>query len=84
MAVEDKQLAMHARHALARSPLDISELVISCSKGMVELNGKVKRPRSASGGGEISVEKEFRRMIDMARAVHGVKEVFYERVRIMD
>ena len=83
MAVEDKMLAVRARHAIAKSHLDISELTISASKGMIELNGKVKAPRKSEGG-EISVAKEFRRVIDMVRAVHGVKEVFHERVRIID
>lgn len=82
MATEDKQLAMHVRHALARSPLDISELTITSSRGIVELNGKVKKPRSMDA--DISAQKEFRRAVDLARAVHGVKEVVSERVKIVD
>lgn len=83
MSVEDKQLSIRARHAIARSPLDISELTIACSRGMIELNGKVKRP-SKSEGGEFSVLKEFRRAVELVRAVPGVKNVVAERVRIMD
>ena len=83
MSVEDKMLAVRARHAIAKSTLDISELTISCSRGMVELNGKVKAPRSVDGNA-LPVAKEFRRVIDMVRAVHGVKEVYHERVRIID
>lgn len=82
MSVEDKQLAIRARHAIARSPMDISELSITSSRGMIELNGKVKK--LGKGAGEISLEKEFRRAVDMVRAVPGVKDVVSERVRVVD
>lgn len=83
MATEDKMLAIKARHACARTNLDISELIITSSRGMVELNGKVKA-RGKGGEGETSVPKEFRRMVDVVRAVPGVKDVLYERVRVLD
>ncbi len=82
MSVEDKQLSIRARHAIARAPIDISELTISASRGMIELNGKVKKPPRS--GDEISLLKEFRRAVDMIRAVPGVKDVVSERVRVMD
>jgi len=82
MSVEDKQLSIRARHAIARAPIDISELTISCTRGMIELNGKVKTPPKS--GGEISLLKEFRRGVDLIRSVPGVKDVVSERVRVME
>ena len=82
MSVEDKQLSIRARHAMARLPMDISELIITSSRGMIEMNGKVKK--LSKGGGEISLEKEFRRGVDVVRSLPGVKEVISERVRVLD
>jgi osmotically-inducible protein OsmY len=47
------------------------------------MNGKVKKLSKGSGG-EISLEKEFRRAVDVARLVPGVKDVVAERVRVQD
>jgi hypothetical protein len=82
MPVEDKMIAMHARHAIAKTPVDISELVVSCCRGVVEFNGKVKKPRNFNG--QINMRQEFRAMIDQARSAHGVKDVIAERVEIVE
>jgi len=82
MSVEDKQLAIRARHAMARLPIDISEVIITASRGMVEINGKVKK--LTKGGGEISLRKEFLRGVEVVRTIPGVKNVVAERVYIMD
>lgn len=82
MSVEDKMLSIKARHAMARMPIDISELIITSTRGMIELNGKVKK--LSKNGGEISLLKEFRRGVDAVRAVPGVKDVVSERVRVVD
>ena len=82
MPVEDKMLAMQARHAVAKSSLDISELSISCCRGVIELNGKIKRPRNFVG--EIDMTQEFRALLNHVRATHGVKDVVAERVLILD
>ncbi len=83
MSVEDKMLSIKVRHAVARSAIDISELIVTSSRGMVEMNGKVKK-LGKNAGGEISLEKEFRRAVDVARGVPGVKDIVAERVRIQD
>jgi len=82
MPVEDKLIAMHARHAIAKTPIDISQLVISCCKGVVELNGKVKKPRNFAG--DLNLRAEFRTLCDLVRSAHGVKDVMYERVEIVE
>ena len=79
---EDKQTAMHARHSIAKTPADISELNISCAKGVVELSGKLKRPRGFVGN--FSVRKEFEIMQVSIRLVHGVKDVVADRVELLD
>jgi hypothetical protein len=82
MPVEDKLIAMHARHAIARTPADISELVISCCRGVVELNGKVKKPRNYTG--QIDLHREFKAMVTHARMAHGVKDVVADRVQLVE
>ena len=82
MPVEDKMIAMHARHAVAKTPLDISELVITCYRGCIELNGKIKRPRSFVG--DFNVRKEFECLKTLIRQTHGVKDVIADRVQIVD
>ena len=82
MGIEDKMLASKARHAIARTPLDISELMITCSRGIVELNGKVKRPRQDAG--TTNVRKELRVLTEIVRNTPGVKGVTADRVQIMD
>ena len=82
MPVEDKLIAMHARHAIAKTPLDISELSITCYRGTIEMSGKVKRPRNFAGN--FNVKKEFDVMRQLIRTAHGVKDVIYDRVQIID
>jgi len=82
--VEDKVTAMHARHAIAKTPLDISELVVSCNKGVIDLTGRVKRPRNYSSPQGIDVRKEFHVLIDTIRISRGVKDVINNRVEVID
>ncbi|MBV9867185.1 MAG: hypothetical protein JO316_17655 [Abitibacteriaceae bacterium] len=82
MPVEDKLIAMHARHAIAKTPLDISELSINCYRGCVELSGVIKRPRNFQGN--FNVRKEFDNLKMLVRTAHGVKDVIAERVQVME
>lgn len=80
--IEDKLIAMHARHAIARTPLDISELVIACNKGVLEMYGKVKRPRNFAG--EFDLKKEVFTLKQMARNTHGAKDLISDRLQIIE
>lgn len=82
MPIEDKMIAMHARHAIARSMADISELNISCCRGVVELNGKIRRPRNYTG--EVNMTKEFHSLINHVRGAQGVKDVIADRVQVIE
>ena len=82
--VEDKVTAMHARHAIAKTPLDISELVVSCNKGVIDLTGKVKRPRNYASTHGMDVRKELEIMTQVIRSSRGVKDVIHNRVQIID
>lgn len=82
VSVEDKTIAMSARRAVAKSSLDITQLQISCARGVIELTGQVKAPRGYSG--EYSIRKEFQALITMLQGVRGVREVYGNRVRIFD
>lgn len=78
---ECNSTARLARHAIAKSPLDISELNISCGQaGVVELTGAVKIPRGYQG--EINVRKEYEAIKNMIRTSRGVREVYGDRVRL--
>ena len=82
--VEDKVIAMHARHSIAKTPLDISELVLSCNKGVIDLTGKVKRPRNYANPQSMDVRKELEIMTQLIRSSRGVKDVINTRVQIID
>jgi hypothetical protein len=82
--VEDKVTAMHARHAIAKTPLDISELVVSCNKGVIDLTGKVKRPRNCASTQGMDVRKELQILAELIRASRGVKDVISNRVEIIE
>ena len=79
---EDKQVAASARRALAKTQLDITQLNISCVRGMIDLTGTVRAPRNYAG--DFSVRKEFQLLITVLRNVRGVKDVHGDRVRIFD
>ena len=76
-----KAIAMHARHMIAKSPLDISQLNISCHGSAVELTGIVKPPRGAP---PMNVRKEFEILLDLIRSTRGVKEIQASRVKLAD
>ncbi len=73
---------MHARHAIARTPADISELIISCNRGSIELCGKLKKPRGYAG--EMNLRKELDIIKEQIRHVHGVKDLVADRLTILD
>lgn len=77
---ENNFVARLARHAIAKSPLDISELNISCIGGQIQLTGKVKAPRGYTS--DMSVRKEFENLQNMIRASRGVKDVSGDRVQM--
>ena len=83
MPGEDRFIAMHARHACARTPLDISEMVVTCSRGCVELYGKVKRPRGAVGSA-LDMRKELTNLTNLVRGTHGVKDVILTRLQVIE
>jgi hypothetical protein len=82
VSAEDKVIAGNCRRALAKSNLDISQLQISCAKGVIDLNGTIKAPRGASG--ELNIRKEFQTLVQTLRNVRGVREVYHDRVRFFE
>ncbi len=77
---ENNTIAKLARHAIAKSSLDISELTISCSAGgQIDLSGKVKVPRGYVG--DMSVRKEFDNLQNLIRNSRGVRDVNGDRVQ---
>lgn len=76
---ECNSVARLARHAIARTPFDISELNIHCMQGgQIELTGKVKIPRGHIG--DFNVRKEFETLQNAIRSSRGVREVFAQKV----
>jgi hypothetical protein len=76
---ECNAVARLARHAIAKTTLDISELNISCGQGgQVELTGKIKLPRGHVG--DINVKKEFEVLVNAIRSSRGVRDVYATRV----
>jgi hypothetical protein len=79
---EDRMLSKAARSAIAKSPLDISELNIECHGGFIELGGKVRQPRGHQG--HMDVRKEFKVLLTIINSVRGIKGCYGERVAIID
>ncbi len=79
---EDRALAKAARGTIARTSLDITQLNISCRAGIIELDGKVRAPRG--GVGTVNVRKEFQIIKTQIHAMRGVREVYGDRVAILD
>lgn len=79
---EDRALAKTARSAIARTNLDISQLNISCRGGIIELDGKVRAPRG--GAGSMNVRKEFQIIKTQIHSMRGVREVYGDRVAIIE
>ncbi|HVF10430.1 MAG TPA: BON domain-containing protein [Abditibacteriaceae bacterium] len=77
---EDRALARSARQALAKSPLDINELIVSCHDGVIMLTGKVRQARGTQG---TSLQKELEVMKAMIRSTRGVKDVIADRVQMI-
>ncbi len=79
---EDRALAKTARAAIARTSLDITQLNIACRGGNIEMDGKVRAPRGAAGS--VNVRKEFQIIKTQIHSVRGVREVYGERVSIIE
>lgn len=79
---EDRALAKMARAAIARTALDISQLNIACRGGIIEMDGKVRAPRG--GAGSVNVRKEFQIIKTQIHSLRGVREVYGERVAILE
>ena len=79
---EDRALAKTARAAIARTSLDITQLNIACRGGIIEMDGKVRAPRG--GAGSINVRREFQIIKTQIHAVRGVREVYGDRVAILE
>jgi hypothetical protein len=79
---EDRAMSVTLRRVVAKSNLDISQLNISFSRGVVELTGTVKLPKGMEGIAE--PRKEFALLKQQIGATRGVREVYGERVRIFD
>jgi len=84
MNTDDKVLAMKVRHAFTKSPLDISEMNVSCHSGCIELTGKVRRPRNYPGGSNLNVRKELEILKQIARNTGGVKSLYADKVQVID
>jgi len=79
---ECNSTARLARHAIAKTQLDISELNIHCmTGGQIMLTGKIKIPRGHLG--EMNVRKEFETLKNAIRASRGVKEVYADQVKMV-
>ena len=79
---EDRALAKTARAAIARTGLDITQLNIACRGGIIELDGKVRAPRG--GAGSMNVRKEFQIIKTQIHSVRGVREVYGDRVAVIE
>ncbi len=73
MAVEDKMLAMRIRRVLARKIADMTEMEITCTRGVVHLSGRLKEPRGFKG--RLNLQEELDSIVEMVRRVPGVKDV---------
>lgn len=81
-SMEDKQLALQVRHAMARTPLDLTGVHVSCSKGAIELVGMVRRPRDYRG--ELDLKKEVVKLKQLVQQVRGVTELYSSNLRIYE
>jgi hypothetical protein len=75
---ENNAIAKSARHAIAKSVLDISELNIAFSGGTIELYGRVRPPRGHTG--ELNMKKEMEHLQNLIMSVRGVRDVNIRRV----
>lgn len=79
---EDRAIAKACRSAMARSPLDISELNVLCTGGYVDLQGKVRTPRGSAG--TINLKREFENLKVVVRSVRGVKDCRADRIILIE
>lgn len=78
----NRELARLCRGHAAKSILDISMLNIDANNGVIEMSGYVRAPRGQMG--TINVKKEFDVIRTMIRSVRGVRDVYADRVRLME
>lgn len=81
-SMEDKQLALQVRHMMVRSPLDLTGVQVTCSKGSIELVGMVKRPRDFRG--DLDLKKEVAKLKQVVALVRGVTDVYSTQLRIQE
>ncbi|MBI3923612.1 MAG: BON domain-containing protein [Armatimonadetes bacterium] len=73
MALEDKMMAVAIRRTLARKSVDLSDLQISCSRGIVTLGGAIKEPREFRG--HLDMKDEMSSILELIRRIPGVRDV---------
>lgn len=81
-SMEDKALALQVRHAMSRTPLDVTQVIVSCTRGTIELVGSVRKPRDFRG--ELDLKKELLKLKQSAENVRGVVVVYSSQLRIME
>ena len=79
--LEDRALAKLARTSFVRTILDVGELQVHCVDGYIELSGKVRAPRGHRG--DINFKKEMESLKLHIRALRGVRDVYDNRVLII-
>jgi len=77
---EDRAVARSARQSLAKTSLDINELIVSCHDGVIVLTGKIRQARDSQG---ISLQKELENIKTMIRHTRGVKDVVADKVQVI-
>jgi hypothetical protein len=79
---DNNHIAKLARHAVARSSLDISQLSIFCTNGnSVSLAGSVRAPLGHQG--DVNVRAEFETLKNLILGVHGIREVNADQVKLL-
>ncbi len=81
-SLEDKTLAAQVRHAMARTPLDLTQVSVTCRRGAIELVGMARRPRDYRG--EMDVRKEIVTLKQIVANVRGVTEVYTSQLRFLE
>lgn len=82
MSLEDKALALQARHAMTRTVLDVSMVQVHASKGVIELSGYARKPKDYKG--DVDLKKELQNLKRIVGAVRGVSQVNADQLRTRD
>lgn len=81
-SLEDKTLALQVRHAIGRTPLDLTQVTVTCRRGTIELVGTARKPRDFRG--EMDVKKEIVKLKQIVANVRGVTEVYSSQLRFLE